>query len=259
MKNCSTMLAVVHRKDERYPINVLNDDNLKVLYTQTDLEFSYVCIKCAELIIEKNCQISNDQMVFWYRDFLKEGWTKKIFDERFEVIKRVEKFGNGLDYHHWTKAERMYREDEVRFKVETAIRNRLTRGASLLAQIEAQGLEMKQLKLTDEDKKCIALQAIKEVDLEIAFERERRAEEYKHSVKTVAHEKTKARRRWLKELPDEKKRELIELLIKNELLIGDIEDFTQKHFFDHFGMFYTEVIQLEEKLGRSIFQLESFN
>jgi hypothetical protein len=104
----------------------------------------------------------NDQQVeFWYKEFIRMGWTKQIFTKRFEAIKRAVLY-NRIDLENWMNSEILYSEDDFNVAVKRKIDTMIQRGNFL---------KDKKVELTEEEKTCVDLWASQ--DAELRYKREK--------------------------------------------------------------------------------------
>lgn len=149
-KNTNQKLKVF-TKQEPKPICINRD--LQQYYDNTDLSMQYVFDKCKTLKPLKGIDVNTQQVEFWYVEFIKMGWTKKIFDKQFEAIKRAMLY-NRIDLENWITTERMYNEYDLNRNLDNRINN--------LIQI-GNFLKGKTAELTEEEKTAIDLAEAKEI------------------------------------------------------------------------------------------------
>ena len=142
-----------YTKDEPRPkfINAA----LESYYKQTDLSLRYVFDCCFVLKPLKGIDVNEQQVQFWYIEFIKMGWKKKDFDKQFEALKRSSLFGR-IDLENWLKTEIMYNEIDLNIKIQERIDSLIQRGKFL---------KDKEVELSEEDKKAIDLAVAKEIEL----------------------------------------------------------------------------------------------
>ncbi len=122
---------------------------LESYYEQTDLTLKWVYDCCLTLKPLKGIDINEQQIQFWYIEFIKMGWKKKDFDKQFEAIKRATLYGR-IDFEAWVKTEMMYNEIDFNVKLNEAINNRIQQGKILKHKIP-------KCSYTDEEKEKISL------------------------------------------------------------------------------------------------------
>ena len=125
------------------------DSELQPYYEQTDLELFYVFDCCKSLKPLKSIDVNEQQIEFFYKEFIKMGWTKKDFNKQFEAVKRATLY-NRLDLDIWLKTEIMYNEIDLSVKIKEVIENKIAQGRRLQNQ---------DIVLSDEDKQSIDLYA----------------------------------------------------------------------------------------------------
>lgn len=125
------------------------DSELQSYYEQTDLELFYVFDCCKSLKPLKSIDVNEQQIEFFYKEFIRMGWKKKDFDKQFAAVKRATLY-NRLDLDVWIKTEIMYNEIDFNVKIKETIDNKIQ-----------QGMKLKNLNVvcsyTDEEKEKIRL------------------------------------------------------------------------------------------------------
>ena len=134
-------------KDEPKP-KFINSE-LQPYYEQTDLTLTHVYNSCLTLKPLKGIDINEQQVQYWYIEFIRMGWKKKDFDKQFEAVKRAMLF-NRIDIENWTNTEMMWNSTDFRVKVENAINDRIRNGKLL-------GEKVIKCNYSDEQKKDILL------------------------------------------------------------------------------------------------------
>lgn len=124
-------------------------------YEQTDLSLRYVYDCCLTLKPLKGIDINEQQIRFWYIEFIRMKWLKKDFDKQFEAIKRATLYGR-IDFEAWVKTEIMYNEIDLRVRLEDIINSKIQRGKFL---------KDKKIELTDAEKQEVDLAIAKEIEL----------------------------------------------------------------------------------------------
>ena len=128
---------------------------LQSAYDSTDLELMHVLECCKSLKPLKGIDINSQQIEFWYKEFLKLGWTKKIFDKQYEAIKRATLY-NRIDIENWFNTPIMYNENDFELEIDRRIERIIQKGNFL---------KDKKIELSEEDKKAIDAAMAKEVEL----------------------------------------------------------------------------------------------
>lgn len=142
-----------NKKKESKPKFIHGD--LERYYEKTDLELAYVFDCCKTLKPLKGIDVNNQQVEFWYKEFIRMGWKKKHFDKQFEVVKRANLFGR-IDFASWLQTEIMYNEIDLLNRLDEIIEGKIQRGKFL---------KDKEAELSEEDKKAIDLAVAKEIEL----------------------------------------------------------------------------------------------
>lgn len=130
------------------------DSELQTYYEQTDLELFYVFDCCKSLKPLKSIDVNEQQIEFFYKEFIRMGWKKKDFDKQFAAVKRATLY-NRLDLDVWIKTEIMYNEIDFNVKLSEIINNKIQRGNFL---------KDKKVELTDKEKTEIDLATAKQVE-----------------------------------------------------------------------------------------------
>lgn len=185
---------------------------------------------------------------------LKEGWTIKIFEQQYEIVKSDKRWGDTLDWHNWIQTERMYNQYELNKKIAEEYNNKLNTGRRLLYILETEG-ESKLNELSEEEKQSLALRAVYEFRQEIHGERQRLTEQFVHEQKVKLRQEMSETKKYLRELSDDIKKRLLAMLMETELLKGKPEDWDKEYYVKDFHLFYPEIIQLQQKLGKTIIQI----
>lgn len=140
-------------KDEPKPAFI--NSALLPLYEQTDLSLRYVYDCCLTLKPLKGIDINEQQIRFWYIEFLNMKWKKKDFDKQFEAVKRATLYGR-IDFEAWVKTEMMYNEVDLKIKLNELIESKIQRGKFL---------KDKKIELTEAEKQEVDLAVAKEIEL----------------------------------------------------------------------------------------------
>jgi len=157
-KNTNQSLKV-YTKEEPKPAFI--NSELLPYYEQTDLSLIYVYECCKTLKPLKGIDINDMQVEFWYKEFIRMGWTKQIFMKRFEAIKRAVLY-NRIDLENWMNSDILYSEDDFNVAVKRKIDTMIQRGNFL---------KDKKVELTEEEKTCVDLWASQ--DAELRYKREK--------------------------------------------------------------------------------------
>jgi hypothetical protein len=125
------------------------------LYEQTDLSLRYVYDCCLTLKPLKGIDINEQQIRFWYIEFLNMKWKKKDFDKQFEAIKRATLYGR-IDFEAWVKTKMMFNEIDFNIELNERINSKIQRGKFL---------KDKKIELTESEKQEVDLAVAKEIEL----------------------------------------------------------------------------------------------
>lgn len=115
-------------KDEPKP-KFINSE-LQPYYEQTDLTLTYVYDNCLTLKPLKGIDVNEQQIQFWFIEFIRMGWKKRDFDKQFNAIKRATLF-NRIDLDSWLKTETMYNEIDFNVRLKEVIENKIQQGRIL--------------------------------------------------------------------------------------------------------------------------------
>lgn len=140
-------------KDEPKP-KFINSE-LQPYYEKTDLTLTYVYDCCLTLKPLKGIDVNEQQVQFWFIEFIRMGWKKKDFDKQFEAVKRATLYGR-IDFEVWLKTETMYNEIDFNLKLKETINNKIQRGKFL---------KDKKIELTEAEKQEVDLAITKEIEL----------------------------------------------------------------------------------------------
>jgi hypothetical protein len=144
--------VIVYTKAEPKP-KFINSE-LQPYYDATDLEVGYVFDCCKALKPLKGIDVNEQQITFWYREFIRMGWKKKDFDKQFEAVKRATLY-NRIDFEVWLKTEKIYNEIDFEIEVGKRINRLIERGKSL---------KNKEVILSEADKQTIDVALAKEYE-----------------------------------------------------------------------------------------------
>ncbi|OGU55419.1 MAG: hypothetical protein A2V66_16705 [Ignavibacteria bacterium RBG_13_36_8] len=233
----------------------MNTDGLKELYDLSNLEYGYVFLKCQELKVLKGKIIDEDTIMFWYREFLKDGWDKKAFDKHFEVIKRKEVKNNMLDYGDWVNTEIIYSEFELQVHIKRKIESMIREGNKLTEMLKKGEI----IKLDDTELEKILVSAVMEVKQELAYQRDIEIERIKDERKKEERKNISELQKRLRELATEERIKVLNILLDNNILKGTAKDWTGGHFVENIHLFYPEVLEFEERTGKNILTIVKEN
>lgn len=164
-------------KTEPTPKCITAGESLLDKYNQTDLELAYVYENCKTLTPLKGIEINLQMVEFWFREFIKAGWTKFIFDRQLKAIKYKKVFAR-IDIADWFETEVMYNEFDFNMALQKRINNMIQRGKWLS--------EHSSEAITEEEKKSVELALAQEMEFKRTNEKLRMIDDYK----------TKRRRQW---------------------------------------------------------------
>lgn len=165
-KNINQSLEV-YTKVEPKP-NFINSE-LQDYYDATDLEAGYVFDCCKALKPLKGIDVNAQQVEFWYKEFIRMGWNKNMFNKQFDMIKRATLF-NRIDLENWLTTEIMYNEHDFNVAVKRKIEAMIAKGKFL---------KDKKVELSEEDKKCIDLAVSQEIEFQKRNEKLNLADDYR--------------------------------------------------------------------------------
>ena len=117
-----------YSKDESRP-KFINSE-LQPYYEQTDLTLTHVYNSCLTLKPLKGIDINEQQIQYWYIEFIRMGWKKTDFDKQFEAIKRAMLY-NRIDLENWLTTVTMYNEIDFNVRVKETINNKIQQGKFL--------------------------------------------------------------------------------------------------------------------------------
>jgi len=136
-----------YTKDEPKPKFI--NSALSDYYDQTDLTLRWVYDCCLTLKPLKGIDVNEQQVQFWFIDFIKMGWKKKDFDKQFAAIKRAVLY-NRIDFENWLNTEIMYNQVDFGIRLKEIIDSKIQQG-KFLKDKKADCI------LTDEEKQNISL------------------------------------------------------------------------------------------------------
>ena len=136
-----------YTKDEPKPKFI--NSALESYYEQTDLTLRWVYDCCLTLKPLKGIDVNEQQIQFWFIEFIKMGWKKKDFDKQFAAIKRAVLY-NRIDFENWLTTEIIYNQIDLGVRVKEIIENKIMRGKLLKDKTP-------ECSFTDEEKQNISL------------------------------------------------------------------------------------------------------
>lgn len=151
--------------NEKIPAVISQSSELIKLYESTDLRMGYAAIKIKELEPLKMVTISDLTIKAWFVEFIKNGWTKEIFDNRLEAVKRAKLFGGVIDYQMWIDSEIKYADFEVEILIRQRIQKYISRGHRIKRILEA-GVQ-----LSEEEKQYCELANTQELENNMLLEK----------------------------------------------------------------------------------------
>ena len=193
-------------------------DELLPYYEQTDLSLRYVYDCCLSLKPLKGIDVSDMQVEFWYREFLRMGWKKKDFDKQLEAVKRATLYGR-IDLDNWVKSEITYNEMDFRTELNREIVNLIRKGEQLKAMLD------RGLSLTDEEKKYVELSVAARITAEYQNRRYELMEEWNEKLRKEYISKLKGKKKTIAELGMEERIRITNLLFDNKKVSGDKKSF----------------------------------
>jgi predicted transcriptional regulator len=159
---------------------------------------------CKALKPLKGVEVTLQTVEFWFREMIKNGWTKKIFDERLEAVKRTKIFGIMIDWNVWVESELTYNQYEMNRLIERTISSKIQ---------EANELKEKGVTLDDETKRFIEYSAAQKFINESMIER---TEKLESLIETRKEEIKKEKRQRIKGLTEQQKIALLQLCEDNK-------------------------------------------
>lgn len=148
------------------------------LYNQSDLLYSD-CLKIfCELEATTRDSIPETTMRQWFIEFLKAGWTLEIIRNKYNALIRNKRYGS-IDFASWVNAQPVYGYDEVNIIVKNKIDKMIRKGYYLLHNFD------KLTELTEHDKRCLELAAVKELEFEMINEKLNKSDDYKLKLKQI--------------------------------------------------------------------------
>lgn len=185
------------KKQEKFPSDLIGKyPALVQAYHETDLTWLYVKLRCETLIRLKmipETALPKELIETWFRMFLKEHWTKEIFDNRFEQVIRTPLYGDRIDTAYWFMEGKAYYEWEIKKRTDEAITEALAEGERLISMIG-------KIELTEEQKKLCKLTAMKQLRTDYAKERSIKFNEFVEEEKERIREILRRKRQALKKL-----------------------------------------------------------
>lgn len=147
LRNRNTGTGLVRStKNEPLPVCISEDVYLAEKYYKTDLTMKYVFDQCLGLKPLKGVEVTPQIVEFWFKEFVRRGWTRHYFDKRLEAVKHATIYGSFIDFSTWYKAEALYTEFEANQMIESIIEGKIR---------EAEMLKQNKIKLTEEQERYI--------------------------------------------------------------------------------------------------------
>ena len=188
---------------------------LESYYEQTDLTLRYVYDCCLVLKPLKGIDVNEQQVQFWYIEFIKMGWKKKDFDKQFETIKRATLY-NRIDFENWLSTGIMYNEIDFRVRLSQEIDAKIQKGNFLKNQ---------KIELTPEENKMVELSVSKELEMQHKNRRYEIMEEKMDELKKAYLENLSAKKRKVALLGLKEKMEITNKLFETGKIQGKAEGF----------------------------------
>lgn len=232
----------------------MHTEELKELYMQTDLEFHYVHRKCYELIDIKSKRISDDNILFWFRQMLRDRWTKAIFDRQFERLIKKEIKNDMIDYSDWCSAQIMLPEFEIGRRARMMHDDDIKSGERYFRYIEENGIE----NIGDFPPAAIEqmrLAVISELRMELTRKRSQAYEQLLNKIRNEEKEKIREKRKTLRKLDTAEREAVINMLFEHEIMEGKLMKHEKEAFIKDIQVLQQDVMSLEEKTGKDILTL----
>ena len=201
-------------KKETKPVCIRGEE-LTEAYERSDLEFAYVFAKCKKLKQLKDIELSLERIEAFYIEFLHMDWTKKIFDERFEVVKRAKLYGTVFDLSTWLESEITYGEFEFNIKLNKKINDMILEGERLNSEI----------KLTEAELRLVKLAAVKQLKFDLNNRRYELMEQAKLDLKKQYLETLKGKKKKIAEMSLQEKMKIVDKLYETGKIKGEGKGF----------------------------------
>jgi len=212
-------------RDEQVPKFISGE--LVPLYNRTDLSYTYVHIKCRELGALKMINIDPATIKAWYIEFIRLGWSKQLFDERFENLKRSKIFGS-IDFYNWiADGTSVYGEFEIQRLVSEKVNSLILKGRKL-RQMLKRGYD-----LTEDEKRIARLDAYNELKSEWDRQRAQAFETYKNILKKKRRDKITQRKQAIMLMKDEMKANLVKKCFDEKIFEGMPAEYYQKYLVEY--------------------------
>lgn len=127
----------------------------------------------------KGIDINLQQAEFWFREFIRMGWTKNIFRKQFESVKRAILY-NRIDFENWLNTETMYNEYDFNFMVKQRVDEIIARGKFL---------KNKKVELNEEDKKAVEAAIAMEIAFKTSTDKLNLIDNYKEELRRTENER----------------------------------------------------------------------
>lgn len=196
-------------------------------YLETDLEFHPFCTYYfAKLEAAKRDNFPKETERVWFEEFIRRGWTKKVFVARYEALLSKQIYGKeNIEISDWINAAEVFTRPEIEIITEKKIDFLIREGQRLTRYDPAT--------LNDKDKKYIALAAARKLKTELQTERNRLIdnliEEEKDRQKLLLAEK-KAK---IRNLAEQYKLSIIEKMIEREIIVVEEKGIVIK-YLEHY-------------------------
>lgn len=155
------------------------------------------------------------QVEYWYKEFIRMGWTKAVFDKHLKIIKRTTLY-NRIDLENWLSTEIMYNEDDFNIEVKRKIDAMIQRGNFL---------KDKKVELTEEDKKFIELAEVKKIEFELKNKRYELMESAAEQMRREYLDKLSEKKKKLAKLSLQEKMKIVDGLFRDGKVEGKPEGF----------------------------------
>jgi len=192
-------------------------------YEATDLELFFVFDCCKTLKPLKGIDVNQQQVEFWYKEFIRMGWTKQIFMKRFEAIKRAVLY-NRIDLENWMNSEILYSEDDFNVAVKRKIDTMIQRGNYLKDKV---------IELSEEDKKAVELAEIKKIEFELKNRRYELMESAADEVRKKYYETLSVKKKKIMDMDLKQKMKLTDSLFDSGKIQGSKNGFEYQVVLHH--------------------------
>lgn len=179
-KKQQTNLPQLIQKTEPVPNCITSGESLVEQYNKTDLQFDYVYENCKTLTPLKGIEINLQMVEFWFREFIKAGWTKFIFDRQLQALKYKKVFAR-IDIADWFQTEIMYNEFDFNAELTRRIIRKIQHGKYLR--------EHPEVELSEEDKEAVELALAQEMEFKRTNEKLRLVDDYQTERRRLWNQK----------------------------------------------------------------------